>query len=132
MTGYSMVGPYNMLHSDAAGIGFTFFYYQRYMAPLASLRPVKMVKEQKTADDPAGPLVKMFAIDGVTPERKTIADRTYPLVTEVYVVTRKDLPAEHPALQLRDWLLSDEGQEIIGETGYVPLPQDSKPSEEAH
>ena len=116
MTGMSMMGPYNLLHKDKSGIGFTFFYYQRYMAPMSS------ESEQQKSDEKApAPLVKMFAIDGVMPTRATIADRTYPLVTEVYVITRKDIKAEHPAAKLRDWLLTAEGQKIVGETGYVPI-----------
>ena len=60
------------------------------------------------------------------PSRATIADGTYPLVTEVYVVTRKDLKPDHPAAKLRDWLLTAEGQKIVGETGYVPIKAKKK------
>jgi len=120
MTGFSMKGPYNRLRHDKSGIGFTFFYYQRHMAPLPVTARSK-VQKQQSGKKAAEPLVHMFAIDGVMPSRATIADRTYPLVTEVYVVTRRDLKADHPAAKLRDWLLSAEGQGVVGETGYVPI-----------
>jgi phosphate transport system substrate-binding protein len=105
----TMIGPYNVLHGDPNGIGYTFFYYQRHMSP------------RWVVDPRAHPDVRMFAIDGVAPGRETIADGSYPLVTEVYAVTRKDLAADHAAAKLRDWLLTEEGQKIISETGYVPI-----------
>lgn len=99
-----MGGPFVRLGaaSDFDGIGFTFLYYERYMAWGAGG-------------------VKVFSIDSVNPSRETIANRTYPLVTEVYAVTRKDLPPLHPASRLKAWLLTEEGQKIINETGYVPI-----------
>ena len=121
MTGFGMRGPYNLLHRDKAGIGFTFFYYQRHMAPQLVGRRVVAQQQVVQARGAPKPLIQMFAIDGVMPSRATIADGTYPLVTEVYVVTRKDLKPDHPAAKLRDWLLTAEGQGVVGETGYVPI-----------
>ncbi|MFW5923523.1 MAG: hypothetical protein ACOCSQ_03965, partial [Planctomycetota bacterium] len=72
-------------------------------------------------EEEAKPTARMLAIDGVRPTRKDIARRKYPWVTEVYVVTHKDLQGDHPAAKLRDWLLTEEGQAVIGETGYVPI-----------
>ena len=120
MVSMSMSGPYNSLHGDKLGIGFTFFYYQRYMAPLRSGGSI-WTGRPTPGSKPSGSPVRMFSIDGVMPSRATIADRTYRLVTEVYVVTRKDLKRDHPAARLRDWLLTAEGQRIVGETGYVPI-----------
>lgn len=120
MTGSTMMGPYNRLHKDPSGIGFTFLYYQRYMAPMSEGRIMLPEPETEEALDPS-PAVEMFAIDGVMPSRETIANRSYPLVTEVYVVTRVGLEPAHPAAALRDWLVTDEGQSIVAETGYVPV-----------
>ncbi len=122
MTGFSMVGPYNNLHQDKHGIGYTFYYYQRYMSPRTPVGRMHKMKTQQSVEKRAEPPVKMFAIDGVRPSSQTIANGRYPLVTDVYVVTRKDLPADHPAASLRDWLQTPEGQAVIAETGYVPLP----------
>ena len=55
----------------------------------------------------------------------TIADCSYPLVTEVYAVVRADAPADSPAVLLRDWLLTPDGQAAIASSGYVPLPRES-------
>jgi ABC-type phosphate transport system substrate-binding protein len=38
------------------------------------------------------------------------------------VAVREDLDEEDPAYKLRDWLLSTEGQAVVAESGYVPLP----------
>ena len=120
MTGVSMMGPYNLLKDDEYGVGFTFYYYQRYMAPWG--RPVTVEKpEKQSAKKIADAPVQMLAIDGVHPTRRTIAEDTYPWVTRVYVVTRMDLDGKDPAARLRDWLVSSEGQMVVGETGYVPI-----------
>ena len=122
MTGSTMSGPYNRLHGDKTGIGFTFFYYQHHMAPQPFSSFIYSDDEtQQVEPKEKKPPVEMFAIDGVMPSRATIAAGTYPLVTEVYVVTRKDLKPGHPAAKLRDWLLTAEGQKIVAETGYVPI-----------
>jgi hypothetical protein len=47
--------------------------------------------------------------------------RRYPFVTEVYVIVRHDLPANHPACRLRDWMLGPTGQAIVEQSGYVPV-----------
>lgn len=100
--GSKMIGPYGSIQQAHGGIAFTFFYYETRMT--------------------SGHFnTEMLAINGVVPSSETIADGTYPLRTEVYAVTRKDLPAEHPAARLRDWLSTPEGQSVVAETGYVPL-----------
>ena len=63
----------------------------------------------------------MFAVNNIMPTRENIANRTYPLITEVYVVTRKNIEASTQAARLREWLITDEGQKKIEETGYVPI-----------
>lgn len=62
--------------------------------------------------------LKFLKVDGVEPSNETIASGEYPLVNDFYVVTRKDSPES--ALQIRDWLVSEAGQEFVRECGYVP------------
>jgi phosphate transport system substrate-binding protein len=114
----SMIGPYNRLGQDPAGIGYTFFYYQRNMSP------GKRGRARAGKARPESPGIRMLSIDGVAPGKKTIADGTYPLVTEVYCVTRADLPADSTAARLRDWLTTPAGQAVVAASGYVPLAQD--------
>ena len=109
MVGTSMAAPFTMLDNDPHGVGYTVYFYHEHMAPEAS--------------------VKDCAIDGVMPGPKTIRDGEYPLVTEVYVAIRTNLPGDAPARRLRDWLLSPAGQAIVEECGYVPIGQTAPPVE---
>jgi phosphate transport system substrate-binding protein len=65
--------------------------------------------------------VKIMGVEGVKPSAETIANQSYPLVAEVYAVTRAGMPADHPAIKMRDWWLSAVGQAAVAESGYVPL-----------
>ena len=67
--------------------------------------------------------VKLLAVDGVTPDKTTISDGTYPITTAYYAVTRSDLRPDDSAQVLLDWMLSSEGQQVAEEAGYVKLGQ---------
>ena len=97
----SMFGPFNAIRHDANGIGYSYHYYERFMAAL--------------------PEVATLAIDGVTASPETIAAGRYPLVTFVYLAHRADVPAGGAAARLRDWLRTPAGQAVVAESGYVPL-----------
>jgi phosphate transport system substrate-binding protein len=100
-----MGGPYVVLQSHKNGLAYSVYYYERYMAGSAR--------------------TKVIAVDGVEPTDDSIRTRKYPFVSEVLIVTRKDLDPKAPAARLRDWLLSPEGQAVVYESGYVPLPANS-------
>ncbi len=93
--------PFYAVLKDERGLAATSHFFARYLC--------------------VSPLTKILAVDGVEPTNETIADGSYPFVTEIYAVTHKDLPEGHGARKLRDWLLSGEGQAFIAESGYVPL-----------
>jgi len=103
LIGYLMTSPYSELHSDTNGLAYSVHYYERYMAGSARTR--------------------VIAVDGIEPSEESIRTRKYPFVAEVLVVTRKDLDPKAPAARLRDWLLSSEGQAVVRESGYIPLPR---------
>ena len=64
--------------------------------------------------------VKMLSLNGVYPDEASIADGSYPIVSNFYAVCRAD--DNQPNIELLiDWILSDEGQQIVKESGYVPL-----------
>lgn len=65
--------------------------------------------------------VRLLKVDGVYPSPETIASKEYPVGTAYYAVIRSDEPEDSPARQVIEWLLSDEGQILAKETGYVPL-----------
>ena len=101
LTGTLMHSPFLAIGDDVHGIGYSVYFYGEYMAPLSP--------------------VKSCAVNGVLPTSVNIRNRKYPLVTEVFVVVRRDLPPDHEALRLRDWLLTPEGQSVVEESGYVPI-----------
>lgn len=122
-----MAGPYNKMFRDKKGIGFTFFYYQRHMAPMQIGFFLGRIPSTSTriGEQKQESPIQIFAINGVEPTRETIADGSYQWRTKVYAVTRKNIDQDHPAARLREWLLTDEGQAVIAETGYVPFETES-------
>ena len=64
------------------------------------------------------PEIKLIAIDGVAPTVENIKNKTYPIITPVYAVTYEENTNKNVDA-LVDWMLSDEGQYIIEQTGYV-------------
>ena len=101
MLASGMGGPFHRLREDQFGLGFSVYYYAHFMT--------------------VSPATRLIAVDGVHPNRETIANRRYPYVTAVFVAIRNDLPEEHDARRLRDWLLSEEGQAVVAESGYIPI-----------
>jgi phosphate transport system substrate-binding protein len=97
----SMIGPINAIGEDPLGIGYSVYYYTVFMLP---------------SDD-----VKLLGVDGVFPTSESIVDGSYPLTTEVYAVIRQRTSPDHTAVLLRNWLLTEEGQAAIRESGYVPI-----------
>jgi ABC-type phosphate transport system substrate-binding protein len=96
----TMVGTLDKVAQRKDALAYSVYYYERVMNPRPEIKPL--------------------AVDGVLPTSQTIADRSYPLVEPVYVVTRKDITPDGPAAILRDWLLSSDGQKLIAQSGYVP------------
>jgi phosphate transport system substrate-binding protein len=102
----TMAAPIDSVSRNPNAIGYSVYYYEHVMNP--------------------HPENKLIAVQGVKPSSKTIAGHKYPLTTEVYVVTRKDEKADSPQARLRNWLLSDEGQQLVAESRYVPVKPKKK------
>jgi len=85
----------NMDHA----IGYSFRYYATTMYKVAGIR--------------------LLAIGGVAPTVENIHNGTYPFTADIYMVTARPLSAN--AQKLHDWFLSEEGQQLIEDAGYVPL-----------
>lgn len=64
--------------------------------------------------------VKMLSLNGVYPSAENIQNRSYPIVAQFYAIYRADNDNENIPI-LIEWLLSDEGQTLIEETGYVRI-----------
>lgn len=87
-------------HSQSNSLGFSFRYYVE-----------GIIKNSE---------IKMLSIDGVKPNAENVRNGSYPILTPIYAVTYKDNPNEN-VQKLLDWILSEEGQKIINESGYVGI-----------
>ena len=66
------------------------------------------------------PDIKMLSVDGIAPTAENIRNGTYPIVTPMYAVTYEENTNENVE-KLLQWILSEEGQYIIEQTGYVGI-----------
>ena len=66
------------------------------------------------------PEIKVIAVDGVAATKENVGNGSYPIVTPLYAVTYAGNENENVD-RLLEWVLSEEGQYIIEETGYVGL-----------
>lgn len=98
--GESSIGRKSPFSVFGSSIGFSFRYYMEGIVGNSS--------------------VKMLALNGVYPSAENIKSRAYPIVAQFYAIYRAD--NQNPNLPaLIDWLLSDEGQALIEQCGYVGI-----------
>mgnify|MGYP001027005637 FL=1 len=64
--------------------------------------------------------VKVVAIDGVKASIETAADGSYPISRYLYMYSNGE-PNELMQAYL-DWILGEEGQQLVVDEGFVPLP----------
>ena len=92
-------------HNEAGAIGYTFRYF------------LEGLNQEKG--------VKMLAVDGVYPSVENIKTGAYPVLASL-VCARLASNDSPYVQQVLDFLLSEDGQTIIEETGYGPLPRDGE------
>lgn len=84
-------------NSEKGAMGYSFRYF------------VEKLNQEKN--------VKLLSVDGISPSIENIENGTYPLVTNVCLITRKD--DSNPYVEkMKEFILSDQGQSIVKETGY--------------
>lgn len=89
-------------YDDSAGaIGYTVYYY---------------AKNMNMADG-----LKILQIDGVAPGKDSFRDGSYPFLNPYYVVMAADTPEDSPTAVLYHWILSDAGQYLVDQEGYVSV-----------
>ena len=86
-------------------IGYSYYYYATTMF--------------ETIDSTVSDRIRLLAVDGIEPNNKTIKDEKYPLETAYYIVIRKDEEKDSNTRKLVDAMLSDRGQAVAEEAGYV-------------
>lgn len=62
--------------------------------------------------------IKLLSVDGVYPNIENIRNDSYPLTSYFYAVTRKSDSNPNTA-RVVQWLLSEEGQQVIENNGYA-------------
>lgn len=75
---------------------------------------------QETARTGIGDTLKILSYEGVAPSAENIALGSYPLADGYYAVLRRDLPADHTARTLLDWMLRDPI--AVEQAGLIPCP----------
>jgi hypothetical protein len=85
--------------NSANSIGYSVYYYAKNMY--------------------TQPNLKFIAVDGVLPSNETINSGEYGYSHPFYGIIPLDPKPE--AAALLDWILSDDGQRILEECGYVPI-----------
>lgn len=66
------------------------------------------------------PDVKVVAVDGVAASVETAADSSYPISRYLYMYS--DGEPEGVMAAYLDWILGPEGQQLVEDEGFVPLP----------
>jgi phosphate transport system substrate-binding protein len=65
--------------------------------------------------------IKFVKVDGIEPNNETIKSGEYPFTSAYYAVLKKTEIEDSSARRLLAWVLSDEGQKLAEQSGYVPL-----------
>ncbi len=99
MDGYT-IGRKSPFAITGASIGFSFRYYMDGIVE--------------------NDAVKMLSLNGIYPSAENIQNRSYPIVTQFYAIYRADNDNRNIPVMI-EWLLSEEGQTLIEETGYVRI-----------
>jgi len=86
---------------SANAIGYTVFYYAEDMRMAEGL--------------------KIIAVDGVKPGADTIRSGEYPFLNPYYVVIGAREKDDSPSRIMYNWLLSNEGQQLVRHEGYVSI-----------
>lgn len=94
------IAPKSPFAITGASIGFSFRYYMDSIV--------------------GNEAVKMLSLNGVYPSAENIQNGSYPIIAQFYAIYRADNDNENIPV-LIDWILSEEGQRIIEESGYVRI-----------
>lgn len=103
-TMFSIVDLVSDYDNGIDSLGYSYYYYATTMF--------------EEMDSEIANNIKLLKINGVEPNNQTIKAQEYPLETAYYIVTRKGETNKN-TLKLKDAMLSDRGQKVAEEAGYV-------------
>lgn len=98
---FTMAGMLDAIGGDPRAIGYTVYYYNEYIV--------------RAGDS----FLKAIAVDGVHPDKQTIANKSYPYTTEVYAVIRSDVNKSSMTYKVYEWLQTEAGKQVISKSGYI-------------
>lgn len=101
---FEIINLVSSYDNGLTSIGYSYYYYATTMF--------------ETIDKSISDRIKLLKIDGVEPNNETIKKEQYPLETAYYIVVRKD-DTNSKTRELVDAMLSERGQAIAEEAGYV-------------
>lgn len=87
--------------NQTCAIGYTYYYYMNNLYK--------------------NPRIKMIRINGTSPENENLINGSYPFTVPYYEAVREKEPADSTASKLFDYMLTDEGQDIIELAGYCSV-----------
>lgn len=100
----NLVSQYN---NDMDAIGYSYYYYAKTM--------------YETIDNTVASNIKFISIDGIEPSNENIQNGTYPYTTAYYIVINKADDSNSLARTLANQMLSNRGQQVAKNAGYVPV-----------
>ncbi len=99
-----VVADYN---NGKDSIGYSYYYYATTM--------------YDKIDSSVAQGIKLIGVNGVKPSYDTIKDGSYPIQTAYYIVINKNEPENSNTRKLVNAMLSERGQNVAKEAGYVPV-----------
>jgi len=100
----NFVSDYN---NGKNSIGYSYYYYANTMF--------------ETIDKTVASNIKLLGVNGVEPTNETIQNSSYPFTTAYYIVINKADDENSSARILANQMLSERGQKVAEEAGYVPV-----------
>ena len=82
-------------------IGYSFFYFSTRLA--------------------GNDNIKLLSINGIKPSRESIQDGSYPFSDNFYAIYIDKDDKNGNIENFINWILTDQGQALISETGYIPI-----------
>ena len=65
-------------------------------------------------------------IEGIYPSRETIQNGRYPFSDDFYAIYVDTGDKKENIELFIEWILSDQGQELVSKTGYIPIKRQTE------
>ena len=96
-----LISSVSVYDNKPDAIGYSFYYY--------------------VSDMEVNPKVKMLKVDGIAPTPLTIANGTYRIKTNYFAVYCVDSLTDKEPIRIVNYILSEEGQQLMENAGYVKV-----------